>query len=266
MSSNYLEDLFIEEASPALKRHSGDGGAVKVEGTIDISENGTHDVAAYAEANVDVPIPEGYIVPEGVLAIIENGTHDVTPYTEANVAVPQPEGTIQITENGTHDATAYACAEVSVIPTGDGYDALNALIDKSITEVSSNVELVGKNTFSTCSVLTTANFPSATSIGGNAFSTCPALTTANFPSATKIDSSVFYNCKVLTTLVLRSETVCTLSNINAFTGTPFAIGGTGGTVYVPQALIEDYKIATNWSTLYAAGTCNFVAIEGSEYE
>ena len=67
-------------------------------------------------------------------------------------------------------------------------------------------------------------------------------------------------------MALRSETVCTLSNVNAFNNTPFASGETGGTVYVPQALIEDYKIATNWSTLYEAGTCNFVAIEGSEYE
>jgi hypothetical protein len=48
--------------------------------------------------------------------------------------------------------------------------------------------------------------------------------------------------------------------------TPFASGGTGGTVYVPQALITEYQNATNWSTLYAGGTCNFVAIEGSEYE
>ena len=82
----------------------------------------------------------------------------------------------------------------------------------------------------------------------------------------KIEGSVFGYCKNLTTLVLKSETVCTLSNINAFNNTPFASGKTGGTVYVPQALIESYQTATNWSTLYAAGTCNFVAIEGSEYE
>ena len=70
----------------------------------------------------------------------------------------------------------------------------------------------------------------------------------------------------MTTLVLRNDTVVTLANINAFQGTPFASGGTGGTVYVPAALIESYQTATNWSTLYASGTCNFAAIEGSEYE
>ena len=73
-------------------------------------------------------------------------------------------------------------------------------------------------------------------------------------------------CTALKTIVLRSAGLCSLVNANALTGTPFASGGTGGTVYVPSALIESYKTATNWSTLYAGGTCNFVAIEGSEYE
>jgi hypothetical protein len=57
-----------------------------------------------------------------------------------------------------------------------------------------------------------------------------------------------------------------MANKKVFDGTPFASGGTGGTVYVPQALITEYQNNTNWSALYAQGTCNFVAIEGSEYE
>ena len=42
--------------------------------------------------------------------------------------------------------------------------------------------------------------------------------------------------------------------------------GATGTVYVPQALIPTYQAATNWKTLYDAGTVTFAAIEGSEYE
>jgi hypothetical protein len=76
----------------------------------------------------------------------------------------------------------------------------------------------------------------------------------------------FSGCTNLRTIIIRGETVATLSDVNNFTDTPFASGGTGGTVYVPEALIESYQNATNWSTLYAAGTCTFVAIEGSEYE
>ena len=38
------------------------------------------------------------------------------------------------------------------------------------------------------------------------------------------------------------------------------------TVYVPQSLITSYQGATNWSTWYANGWVEFVALEGSPYE
>jgi hypothetical protein len=128
-------------------------------------------------------------------------------------------------------------------------------------------QALNSNAFTGCKGLTTINIPAVKAIYGNSFQTCGKLTIIDFPSLLSImDSSVFNSCAELRTIILRSATMCTLSNANAFTKTPFASGGTGGTVYVPQALIESYQAATNWSTLYAAGTCNFVAIEGSEYE
>lgn len=74
--------------------------------------------------------------------------------------------------------------------------------------------------------------------------------------------NMFLNCAKFDTLILRSNTVQTLSSTSYFTGTPFATDGTGGTVYCPQALIEDYKVATNWSGL----NVTFVPLEGSIYE
>ena len=44
-------------------------------------------------------------------------------------------------------------------------------------------------------------------------------------------------------MIIRSDTVCTLNSTNAFTGTPY--------IYVPSALVNSYKTATNWSS-YAA--------------
>lgn len=100
----------------------------------------------------------------------------------------------------------------------------------------------------------------------NAFRQCSALELFDAPCGS-LQSTCFGNCAALKTLVLRrADNICSLSNVNALTSTPFATGGTGGTVYVPADLVAAYQVATNWSTLYEAGTCNFVAIEGSEYE
>ena len=89
-------------------------GGVTATGTIDITENGTHDVANYGTANVNV-------VPTGTINITENGEHDVANYGTANVNVVAT-GTIDITENGTHDVTNYGTAnvnvDVGVFPTG----------------------------------------------------------------------------------------------------------------------------------------------------
>lgn len=100
----------------------------------------------------------------------------------------------------------------------------------------------------------------------SALSNCKSLTLVDLPNIASIGIRSFENSSALTTIILRMGIVCALANTSAFDNTPFASGGTGGTVYVPQALITAYQNETNWSTLYAAGTCNFVAIEGSEYE
>lgn len=122
--------------------------------------------------------------------------------------------------------------------------------------------------FRSCISLPEISLPSYEGyIVSDMFRYCTALQKANVGAAISINSNAFGNCTNLKVLILRKkDAVCTLSGMNAFTSTPFASGGTGGTVYVPAALITEYQNATNWSTLYAAGTCNFVAIEGSEYE
>lgn len=75
-------------------------------------------------------------------------------------------------------------------------------------------------------------------------------------------------------LILRSTELWPLSNISAFGRTPFASGGSGGTIYIPKTLYDhlgdgtslDYKAATNWSTLDSYGTITWAQIEGSIYE
>ena len=106
---------------------------------------------------------------------------------------------------------------------------------------------IGTYAFAYCSNLTLANLPAVTSIGDYVFYFCTSLASANLPAVTSIETSAFQGCSQLTSLILRVTTqVCTLSNTNAFNNTPIASGT--GYIYVPAALIDSYKTATNWTT------------------
>lgn len=74
---------------------------------------------------------------------------------------------------------------------------------------------------------------------------------------------IFRNCTKLKHLVLRAATVQSLSATAAFTSTPFASGGTGGTLWVPASLISSYQAATNWSTILGYTNNQIKSIESS---
>ena len=85
---------------------------------------------------------------------------------------------------------------------GGGSSDIDALIDGSITEVTSNAENVKRSAFSGCEALTSVSLPVATSIGNNAFSGCKALTSVSLPVATSIGNNAFYSCEALTSVSL----------------------------------------------------------------
>ena len=95
---------------------------------------------------------------------------------------------------------------------------------------------------------------------------CTALKKVDMHSGNLAGYTCFSGATALTTLILRHESVPTMHGVNVFNNTPFAQGGAGGTIYVPEALIDSYKEATNWSTLDGYGTITWKAIEGSEYD
>lgn len=123
--------------------------------------------------------------------------------------------------------------------------------------------------------LVRAEFPNAAKnvgasyvgVGNYAFAGCSNLELLDIGYANGFGSNQLQNDYKLQTIITRKTSVIPLSNVNAFTNTPFrGYNNLTGTIYCPRDLITQYQQATNWSTLYDAGTCTFEAIEGSEYE
>ena len=90
------QDSLLAQIRTALVGKTAAGGSEvpMQEKTVNITENGTHEIfpdAGYTLSkvgvSVNVPIPDGYIKPSGELEITENGTHDVTQYASVNVNV-----------------------------------------------------------------------------------------------------------------------------------------------------------------------------------
>ena len=104
--------------------------------------------------------------------------------------------------------------------------------------------------FLNCTALKNCDFSGARYVQSGVFKNCTSLEKMELPSAEQIHSNTFENCTSLHTLILRrTASIVSLGNTSSFAGTPIANGT--GFIYVPDALVERYKTATNWST-YAA--------------
>lgn len=113
---------------------------------------------------------------------------------------------------------------------------------------------IGGDAFRYCRAITEINTNKVTTLGSEAFSST-SLTKADLPNVVNVGSWAFEYDSKLETVILRANKVCSISNTNVFNGTPIKDGK--GYIYVPQALIEQYKVATNWVTFAA----QFRAIE-----
>ena len=140
----------------------------------------------------------------------------------------------------------------------------------AVTSITAeNIASSNSYLFQNCSSLAKAklNRKTAGVTGAGWFMSCKALKTVDIGDKINLIGNFFFgSCSSIELVILRYNDVVKLNNVNAFSGTPFASGGTGGKIYVPLALIESYQTATNWATLYDAGTIEFLPIEGSEYE
>ena len=149
-----------------------------------------------------------------------------------------------IGESAFRGCSALTTADFSAVTSIDNY-TFNGCWELTTANFPA-AKSIGMYAFNGCKALTTADFSAVTSIATDAFSGCTKLTTADFPAVTSINTYAFRGCSALTTLILRSAKMATLNNWNALANTPIASGT--GYIYVPAALVDTYKAATNWTT------------------
>lgn len=135
-----------------------------------------------------------------------------------------------------------------------------------MTDTYYNYSDLSSSMFKGCSKLANVNVRKINRVSSSMFQNCPVLNNLDFERVNNVSANGFSGDSALDTIIIRSTAVATLQNVNSFANTPFTSGGTGGTLYVPQALISSYQSATNWSTILGYANNSIQAIEGSQYE
>lgn len=162
------------------------------------------------------------------------------------------------------------CANLTSFSAPKATNVGDNLLKNDTVLVSVNMDALtdcGSDFCNGCTSLQTIVLPSVKVIYARVFRGCTNLETVDVLASTGFTNQNNFNgCTKLTKLIIRKNGVATLSNINNFTGTPFASSGTGGEIYVPSAQISAYQSSNNWSTLNGYGTVTWKAIEGSYYE
>lgn len=109
------------------------------------------------------------------------------------------------------------------------------------------VTTMGSGCFRQAKSLTSANLPLVTALLADAFRES-TIQTADFSAVTNINRTAFTDCKFLETLIIRTPSVCVISDISvSLRGSKIAAGT--GYIYVPDNLVDSYKTATNWVKL-----------------
>ena len=192
------------------------------------------------------------------------GPYDVTPAADAQV----------LATKGLAMASDVTVPGMGEVIEKAGRDAMRSIVDGSFKGIYRDEELtqLRSGAFQGCTALTSVELPAAISIGSNSFQGCTGLTSVELPclrtvgwmmfqgcSSLKVvdfgtdsigpaslGSNCFQQCTALDTMILRRATsVVPMGALTTFTGTPIANGT--GYIYVPRALVDKYKAATNWS-------------------
>lgn len=196
-------------------------------------------------------------------------------YSNALAITELPESVVTINNSAFNSCNALALSKLPTGLTKINDRAFYSCNNITLTSLPDNITTIEQYAFYACKNIKLTSLPDkVTSIGASSFQSCVSLTSMCLPTGittlpatcfngceklyditclgniSVINASCFGSCSVLTKLVLPNITkVPTLSNTNVFNNTPIKSGT--GYIYIPDELVEEAKVKSNWST-YAA--------------
>lgn len=177
------------------------------------------------------------------------------------------------------ELTAYENDKITVISPYAFYSK------KSLQKINTpNVTTIGSGAFSYCSIREFVCFQHGVFTGAPVFNgvsnikklivpffntlssyqfiaNCSRLEIVDVNWNASLGESAFYGCSVLKTVILRANSLCAMPHSNALGSTPIRLNKYGY-IYVPEIIVEQYRIATNWSVM----ANRIIKIEGTIYE
>lgn len=149
-----------------------------------------------------------------------------------------------VLKNYKGEDVVYTGVKTILLNTADGgtqeFSEGDGLIDYVNTSTLCKTSISGQ--YSDLDGVRSVSFLFLETVGSSCFKGCSDLVKAEFHAAKSFGSSAFYLCYALKTLIIRTETMCTLSSSSPdyfFSAIPY--------IYVPAALVATYKSNSVWS-------------------
>ena len=123
----------------------------------------------------------------------------------------------------------------------------NSILSRSVIELyNDEITTLGEYALYANRSMTKAVFPNVTVAYYYSLGACDSLTHVEFHSKVLLHNGLFRYSRNIEKLVLRSQTICSLGSATALSDSSFSAGT--GYIYVPDSLVDAYKVATNWVT------------------
>ena len=214
----YYKDFDLSTKTCALTR-----GSTKYTGSITIPSSVTYRGSSYSVATVD----------EAAFYYCTNLASVSIPKTVASIGSEAFSG-----------CTGLKSITIPNSVTKIGYGAFSGCSGLISVTILYCVTSIGNNAFLGCTSLKSITIPnSVTSIGSSAFQDCSSLTSVTIPnSVTSIGNNAFQNCSQLGNIYCYAENIPT-TGTDVFTGSSVELT----TLYVPSAVMDDYKTTEPWN-------------------